>query len=461
MKKIILSTFFSIIFVCASEAQIKVVGDDYTATMTGSKKYYDHDVDFDKIFPRWEMNGSLYPDLSSYYKSNGYSMPNLLGDTIYLSKPLYEKPQPNRITVNESFIYIYKGDSRFSVAPVGYYTIDGYIFCTDNADSITSSMNLNLSFFDFKERTSWHLKEEILRYQDRFSSSDLRKYQICCVLKSTTDSICVYAHTSYFRDIDACMLKFYNEAIRFIGKKVVITSGYHKDWDLQCFYRAPFTNYEKLNIVCDALTQNILRLEDAEYIVSDVVLKDGVLYAIFAGTKTGTFSMEISRLIYAYSAEDIDEDYVFAEERGNKNGDVVCMEFRCPGNKKGSDDSCNGVFYIMASDQLGVLERRSKLAQAQKDNEYKRAKIQREREKKNQEETFKRKMIAKYGNTLGSIVGKKQVSIGMTTDMCKDAWGQPMNTYRTTTKYGQSEVWCYNYKTRVYFYNNKVVQIDD
>ena len=49
----------------------------------------------------------------------------------------------------------------------------------------------------------------------------------------------------------------------------------------------------------------------------------------------------------------------------------------------------------------------------------------------------------------------------MTKEMVKDSWGRPMNTYRTTTKFGQSEVWCYNYKTRVYFYNGKVVQIDD
>ena len=70
-------------------------------------------------------------------------------------------------------------------------------------------------------------------------------------------------------------------------------------------------------------------------------------------------------------------------------------------------------------------------------------------------------MIAKYGTEYGTLVGNHQIAINMTKEMCRDAWGNPMNKYRTTTSFGQSEVWCYNYKTRVYFYNGKVVQIDD
>ena len=107
------------------------------------------------------------------------------------------------------------------------------------------------------------------------------------------------------------------------------------------------------------------------------------------------------------------------------------------------------------------MERRGKLSEAQQEQERKNKELQQNRAKKQQEANFSNQMITKYGEEYGSIVGKKQVSIGMTKDMVKDAWGRPMNTYRTTTKYGQSEVWCYNYKTRAYFNNGKVVQIDD
>ena len=73
----------------------------------------------------------------------------------------------------------------------------------------------------------------------------------------------------------------------------------------------------------------------------------------------------------------------------------------------------------------------------------------------------RQQMIAKYGTKFGELVAKKQVALDMTKAMCRDAWGSPMDTYRTTTKFGQSEVWRYNYKTRVYFYNGKVVMIDN
>ena len=69
--------------------------------------------------------------------------------------------------------------------------------------------------------------------------------------------------------------------------------------------------------------------------------------------------------------------------------------------------------------------------------------------------------ITKYGAKFGEHVANKQAALDMTKEMVKDAWGRPMNTYRTTTKFGQSEVWCYNYKTRIYFYDGKVVMIDD
>ena len=465
MKKLLFIVLLIVIGMSTTNAQIKVVDDDYVATMTGLKEYYDRDVDFDRIFPRWEQDGCLYPDLSSYYKSYGYFMPNMLGDTIYLSETLSEKPQPNKITVNEGFIYIFNGNTKISNAPTGYYTIDGYMFCTDNADSITSTMNLNLSFFDYNKRTTQSLKKEILRRGDGFSISDLREYQICCVLKSTTDSIRILLHNNYFDNINACMLSFYNEAKQIIGKEIVVTSGYHKDSDVRSFYTAPFTykgsffnynTYDKLNLINDALTQNLVRLEDSKYEIADIVLKDGVFYVVLKGIKTGTFSMKINRLLYAYSADDIDERYAYANQQGNKNGDVVCIKVTSSGN-----GSFNGNLFVIQSDQLEVLEIRSKIAQAQKEQEIKNRELQRDRERKKQETDFMNSMIAKYGLEIGQLIGNKRVAIGMTKEMCKNAWGHPMNTYRTTTKHGQSEVWCYSYKTRIYFLDGKVVQIDD
>lgn len=42
----------------------------------------------------------------------------------------------------------------------------------------------------------------------------------------------------------------------------------------------------------------------------------------------------------------------------------------------------------------------------------------------------------------------------MTMDMCRDAWGIPNDQLTTVTANGSAQVWIYNYKTRLYFYNN-------
>ena len=90
---------------------------------------------------------------------------------------------------------------------------------------------------------------------------------------------------------------------------------------------------------------------------------------------------------------------------------------------------------------------------------------QKQKAKKRQEiaekQAAKASLVEKYGSQFGELVAKKQVAIGMSKEMCRDAWGRPMNTYRTTTRFGQSEVWCYNYKSRIYFYDGKVVMIDN
>lgn len=97
----------------------------------------------------------------------------------------------------------------------------------------------------------------------------------------------------------------------------------------------------------------------------------------------------------------------------------------------------------------------------QRQKEIEQANLERKRERERLANEFEQQMIAKYGVENGKLVSKHQLSIGMTQEMCMDSWGYPMNKYRTTTAGSVTEVWCYNYKTRVYFHNGKVQQIDD
>lgn len=67
--------------------------------------------------------------------------------------------------------------------------------------------------------------------------------------------------------------------------------------------------------------------------------------------------------------------------------------------------------------------------------------------------------ISKYGQTFGEAVAEGKVMIGMTQEMCMDAWGYPTDRFQTTTSGATTSTWMYNYKTYLYFTNGKLVKI--
>ena len=131
------------------------------------------------------------------------------------------------------------------------------------------------------------------------------------------------------------------------------------------------------------------------------------------------------------------------------------------GYDKRADYYDNEIALIIEENNWKTIEARAKKMNEQVKEELKLQQQRDQKEKENKEAEYKKHMIAKYGSPFGEFVANKQVAVGMTKEMCRDAWGAPINTYRTTTSLGQSEVWCYDYKTRVYFYGNKVTRIED
>ena len=93
MKKTISIAIFVLVSTNFANAQIKVVGDDYSSSLTGSKSYYEQDVDFEKFFPAISskklrkitprLSGSDEDELEYIYLNL-----NLTGDTIYLLKDI-------------------------------------------------------------------------------------------------------------------------------------------------------------------------------------------------------------------------------------------------------------------------------------------------------------------------------------------------------------------------------------
>ena len=59
MKKIISIAILVLVSINFANAQIKVVSDDYSSSLTGAKSYYEQDVDFEKIFPTAKLGKQI------------------------------------------------------------------------------------------------------------------------------------------------------------------------------------------------------------------------------------------------------------------------------------------------------------------------------------------------------------------------------------------------------------------
>jgi hypothetical protein len=95
-------------------------------------------------------------------------------------------------------------------------------------------------------------------------------------------------------------------------------------------------------------------------------------------------------------------------------------------------------------------------------DEYKLSQLQKqEQEKMNYqkkaiEEEKKHAILKNYGDYYGKLINNQKVVIGMTMDMCKLAWGEPILKNEMESENGKLVIWQYNYKTFLYFKNNQL-----
>lgn len=463
-----------------TNAQIQIVGDDYSSNLTASKSYYERDVDFDHYFPistPQKVYGYMEKDFNCFSCSgSGFGL-NLTGDTLYLYKNTKFESASFGVASNGSILHnIHKG----------YYIIDGYVFCIENVNEIRRRYGLeslsNLSKNDCSGTyaISKRLKDKILKNEIK-DNKDIIPFLRYMVVRpvDTTQTIgnaTYYLLTSAVdgweptcddtEDVrDFIPVRFYNEARKFIGKEVVWIEGMV---DYSCYsgnnYGKPVINTKtpncydlRTNIYKDGITKDLVKLQDTKYICKDVVLNgEGKFYVVLFGENTGSFAAELERIIYAQDSRDVGTDGDFyRNHENNKLRDIPCLMIY----SQAIDRESGG--YIIESKNIPALAKREKMVQAQRDKEEQQREAARKKEEEQRKAAFIQQMTVKYGPKYGELVGKKQLAIGMTKEMCIDAWGKPMNTYRTTTSFEQSEVWCYNYKTRVYFHDSQVVQIDD
>lgn len=105
--------------------------------------------------------------------------------------------------------------------------------------------------------------------------------------------------------------------------------------------------------------------------------------------------------------------------------------------------------FIEEEERYALKHQAKELEQAAKEQAKEQAEMQRREE-----------LIAKYGEINGNTIADRKVAIGMTKEMCEDAWGKLHETYITITEGSETEFWVYDYKTSLYFENGVLISID-
>lgn len=479
MKKIISLLGVLLLYINIISAQIKEVGNDYARSLTGAQKYYEQDINFERLFSK---TAKKRLGLSPYPTADELRF-NMIGDTIYIRQTL---------PANQKNTFLATQDS----IKKGYYIITGYVFCNENWEKVKKAYNLYEDFVKFsgEDYSIKRLKEDLL-HEDFDNLKHYLLYVVLTSIEKGDDPPCkvflraftfplyydylaengditikpkfngnelprsfqYLLYTRYFNEIRNYFLEQEVYFIHCEGEKA------HRVMVDECDVLYGYDcNSDKSRIIYDDIRREKIRLLDQKYKVKDVILtSNGTVCCVLEGAKTGSFAVTIPLMGYAFSTDlelnsgcwNIknykspvcrDKSYVFS----SVPGDIPYLLTSNAANGHQFQSDYN--YMLLKTGDYIIMERRRLNKQ----------KAQRKEAQLVKQATMAT-YVAKYGSEYGEYVAQKRVAVGMTKDMCRDAWGWPMNTYSTTTSFGNSEVWCYNYKTRVYFYNGKVVQIDN
>lgn len=212
----------------------------------------------------------------------------------------------------------------------------------------------------------------------------------------------------------------------FLGKELVYIHN-DQDYDLdEAYTRYRFMDYNtKRNLTVKIPCNSIWKCTDVLVIDKD----DKVLWG---------FPDYENRVILNIENEKYGKYYIFASELIERKIDVKADEYFM------SIEDFHQ--YQAVQNQLRTIAK-AKAAKAAEEAE-KRAKEHREY------------IIAKYGESNGSLILQGKVVIGMTKEQCIEALGNPNRINRTTTVSTIYEQWVYSNKY-LYFENGKLVTIQD
>ena len=135
-----------------------------------------------------------------------------------------------------------------------------------------------------------------------------------------------------------------------------------------------------------------------------------------------------------------------------------------------AENTIKDIVYLFDKAELLAAQKQAQAEAERKRIEAERAKLRAEEEARHQKwlkEEAERKaqwqaeMIREYGEKYGNAIIEGKVMLGMSQQMCQEAWGRPIDKYNTFTPTTSKSTWLYNYKTFLHFVDGKLVKIEN
>jgi len=328
----------------------------------------------------------------------------------YLPSVLQNKSNPDLVVFNYLYTNIYlpgynsgsAGISNSSDVSNEYYTIIDVISESD-MQAITSKWNekIELEFEKAnaltRKKNKWEKSSKTMVYHSRFADA---RMAIMLQSNETKDTV-------YF--IDQYQYKKWQPTVLFMSKFVLV-SYFER---LQALYNDKVFVYNESSMIYD----NVRVKQGSKWVCKEVSVSYSSNYITFVleGVKG-------EKLI-----------------RNSMDGFI-------------SDDTF----------EKNELDRKQEEELAKQKLKEKREKetIERAEAKRKELEERRLKFIIEYGEKYGELVSINELEIGMSKEMCADAWGAPTKIKQLETGSGIYDIWNYLDIAKLYFINDKLSKIE-
>lgn len=135
-----------------------------------------------------------------------------------------------------------------------------------------------------------------------------------------------------------------------------------------------------------------------------------------------------------------------------------------------AENTIKDIDYLFNEAELENAQKQAQAEAERKRIEAERAKLRAEekarhqkwlREEAERKAQWQAEMIREYGEKYGNAIIEGKVMLGMSQQMCQEAWGRPIDKYNTFTPTTSKSTWLYNYKTFLHFVDGKLVKIEN